>query len=140
MKINKVVLGQELQTQQEAFHFLAHQMYLTGIIDDEASYVEALQDRENQGTTGLIDGFAIPHGKCSAVKEAGAIYVRNINGIEWNSLDESKITDIFALAIPQDGDEHLAALIDISTQLMDSKQCEKLRLTMDKDEIKAIFE
>lgn len=140
MKINKVVLGQELQTQQETFCFLAHQMYLAGIINDEKTYIEALQERERQGTTGLIDGFAIPHGKSSTVKEAGAIYVRNINGIEWNSLDESKITDIFALAIPQDGDEHLASLIDISTQLMDPKQCEKLRLSMDEDEIKAIFE
>lgn len=140
MKINKVLLHQELQTQEEAFHFLANIMKEEGIVSDATSYKKALEDREVQGTTGLVDGFAIPHGKCSEVKEAAVVYVRNKTGIEWNSLDGSRITDIFALAIPEDEGEHLESLIAISTQLMDPDQCNKLRSLTNEDEIKVIFE
>lgn len=140
MKINKVILHQTFQTQEEVFRFLAHVLFEEGSIGDEEAYRAALEEREAQGTTGLIDGFAIPHGKSNTVKEAAVVYVRNTSGIEWNSLDGSKITDIFALAIPENEGKHLESLIAISTQLMDQDQCVKLRSLVDENEIRNIFE
>lgn len=140
MKINKVMLHQNLQSQKEVFRFVANVLFEEGIIDDKEAYTSALENREAQGTTGLIDGFAIPHGKSHMVKEPAVIYVRNTSGIEWNSLDGSKITDIFALAIPENEGEHLESLIAISTQLMDQDQCVKLRALVDENEIRNIFE
>lgn len=140
MKINRVVLDQELKSREEAFEMVASLFLEAGIIEDKERYLAALNKRESEGTTGLVDGFAIPHGQDETVKTAGVVYIRNKNGIEWNSLDGSKITDIFGLAIPLEGGNHLDDLIAISSHLLEKEQCEKLRSLQDEDAIKVIFE
>ena len=140
MKINKVVLNQEISSQKEAFTKIAQFFLEEGIIKDVDSYIAALETREAQGTTGLVDGFAIPHGKDASVVSAGVVYIRNKQGIEWNSLDGSLVTDIFALAIPETDGNHLDTLIAISSNLMEETQCAKLRLLNDEEAIKVIFE
>lgn len=139
MKINKVLLNQNLQSKVEVFSFVADELYAEGLIDDKLAYIASLEEREVQGTTGLIDGFAIPHGKCDAVKESAVVYIRNTSGIEWESLDGSLITDIFALAIPNTGEAHLDSLIAISSNLMEPEQCAKLRSLQNEEDIKNIF-
>lgn len=140
MKINQIYLNQNLETQEEIFEFLSHAMYELKIVDDPVIYLNALHDRESQSSTGLVDGFAIPHGKSDEIKKAAVIYLRNIKGLEWESLDGSLVTDIFALAIPSSAEnEQLDTLIALSTQLMDPMVCQKLRLTEDKIEILNIF-
>lgn len=138
MKINKIILDQNLNNQEEMFEFLSEQMEELGIVEDRKDYLKALHVREEESTTGLVDGFAIPHGKSSHIKESAIIYVRNKKGIEWNSLDGSLITDIFSLAIPESGN-HLDDLIAISSSLMNPDVCLKLRQTNSEDEIKDIF-
>lgn len=140
MKINKVILNQNLKSQTEVFKFVADALLEDGLIDDANKYVASLEEREQQGTTGMIDGIAIPHGKSEAVKDSAVVYIRNNTGIEWNSLDGSLITDIFALAIPAEGEAHLDSLIAISTNLMEPEQCAKLRSLDDEEAIKNIFE
>lgn len=141
MNINKVYLDKEFTTKEEVFQFLAEQMQSLGIVDNPDCYVSAVQEREKEGTTGLVNGFAIPHGKSKDIKEAAVLYVRNRNGIEWDSLDGSLITDIFALAIPETATQHhLDSLIAISTNLMDDAICNSLRATQDEDAIRAIFD
>lgn len=141
MKINDIILNQEFSTQQEVFDFLGKKMEELGVVNQADDYVQALKNREEQSTTGLVDGFAIPHGKSSLIQDAAIVYIRNRQGIEWNSLDGSLITDIFALAIPENSDSnHLDSLIAISTQLMDSDVCQKLRDTQDVDMIRGIFQ
>lgn len=140
MKIDKIYLNQSFQSQEEVFSFLDSVMLEIGIIENKGTYLEALHERESQSTTGLVDGFAIPHGKSNNIKDAAVIYIRNQEGIEWNSLDGSAITDIFALAIPlQAQGNHLDTLIAISTQLMDPSICQRLRNASLEEEINEIF-
>ena len=69
------------------------------------------------------------------------VYVINRTGVEWETLDGTKVTDRFALAIPTDGsDEHLDNLIAISTSLMDEDVCERLRAATDEVEVRKLFE
>lgn len=140
MKINQIYLNQNLDTQEEVFEFLSQAMCELKIVDNPMAYLNALHERESQSSTGLVDGFAIPHGKSNEIKQAAVIYLRNSKGIEWKSLDGSLITDIFALAIPSFSEsEQLDTLIALSTQLMDPEVCQRLRLTEDEEEILNIF-
>lgn len=140
MKINQIYLNQNLDTQEEVFEFLSQAMFKLKIVDNPIVYLNALHERESQSSTGLVDGFAIPHGKSNEIKQAAVIYLRNSKGIEWESLDGSLITDIFALAIPSFSEsEQLDTLIALSTQLMDPEVCQRLRLTEDEEEILNIF-
>lgn len=138
MEINKIILDCQVSTQEEMFQFLSQEMQKLGIVDSEVDYLDALHIREKESTTGLIDGFAIPHGKSSKIKNSAVIYVRNQVGIEWNSLDGSLVTDVFSLAIPENGN-HLDNLIAISSSLMDPEICQKLRNSDNEEEIKKIF-
>lgn len=140
MKLDRVVLNQNFISKEEALEFISVQMHELGVVDQAADFLDALHKREAEGTTGLMDGFAIPHGKDVKVKDAAVVYLRNQNGIDWETLDGSRVTDIFALAIPQDGsDEHLDNLIAISTSLMDEEVCERLRAAGNEKEILEIF-
>lgn len=141
MNINKIYLDQTFTTQEEVFEFLSKEMKALGIVDEEQIYLDAVRRREGESTTGLVNGFAIPHGKSAGIKDAAVLYIRNQSGIEWNSLDGSLITDIFALAIPEHaGQEHLDTLIAISTKLMDDELCVQLRCSDHEAAIEAIFE
>lgn len=140
MKLDRVLLNTELETKEEVLSYISAQMEEIGIVDRREDFLEALHERETQGMTGLTDGFAIPHGKDARVKAAAVVYVRNKTGVEWETLDETLVTDIFALAIPQDGsNEHLDNLIAISTSLMDEEICERLRAAGNEEEVRGIF-
>lgn len=140
IKMNKIFLNQNFASQEEVFQFLGETMRQVGVVDRALDYVDALHKREKQSTTGLIDGFAIPHGKSDLIKDIAIVYIRNTIGIEWNSLDGSPATDIFALAIPTAGsDEHLDILSTLATSLMDPGICKKLRAVASEKEINEVF-
>lgn len=140
MNIDRIFLAQEFNNKDEVFQFLAKQLQELGIVADSKMYIDALYEREAQGSTGLVDGFAIPHGKSENINDAAIIYIRNQKALEWESLDGNPITDIFALAIPENGNHnHLDSLIAISTKLMDPNVCQQLRASQNEEEIKNIF-
>ena len=141
MRLNRVVLDTTFSDKEEALEFISLQMEELGIVEKKEHFLEALKERESLGATGLTDGFAIPHGKDARIRDAAVVYVRNAGGIAWETLDDSLVTDMFALAIPEDGSNaHLDDLIAISTSLMDEEVCEKLRAAKNEDEVKNIFQ
>lgn len=141
MKIDRIYLNEDLKSQQDVFSFVALEMEKNHVVDYGTDFLEALNEREEQGTTGLIQGFAIPHAKSEKIKTTAIIYIRNIHGIEWNSLDGQLITDIFAFAIPMhDETNHLDDLIELSMQLMDENKRQKLRMLDSLDDMNQLFD
>lgn len=141
MNIDKIYLNNNFLKQEEVFEFLSVKMQEIGVVKEAKDYLDALHCREEQSSTGLIDGFAIPHGRSASIQKAAVIYIRNNQGIEWDSLDGSLARDIFALAIPENGsDHHLDTLVAISTKLMDPEICKQLRSYDDEQHIAEIFE
>ncbi|WP_275574544.1 PTS sugar transporter subunit IIA [Enterococcus crotali] len=67
-----------------------------------------------------MDGFAIPHAKSSAIKEASILIVKMKNPIEWDSLDGKPTEVIIALLIPEQeaGTTHLKLLSKVARLLM----------------------
>lgn len=115
-----VFLNQAFTTQTEVFQFLADQTVVLGISESAELVYEALQLRESEGTTGMMEGFAIPHAKSAAVKEPSVLIVSFTAGIEWDSLDGKPIDYAIALFIPDDeaGTTHLHMLSKIARLLM----------------------
>jgi PTS system, IIA component len=79
-----------------------------------------LVEREQQGTTGMMDGFAIPHAKSSAITTPKIVIVRLNEGIDWNSMDGNPTLFIFSLLIPdgEAGTTHLKLLATVARMLM----------------------
>ena len=70
---DSIYLNQTLTSQAAVFDFLAKQAVALGVATDSGAVLASLQEREALGTTGMMDGFAIPHTKDASIKEAKVI-------------------------------------------------------------------
>lgn len=116
-------------------------LYLeNGVISNKATYINAVNVREAEGTTGIGGGIAIPHGKSEVVKSSAVAIAKLANPVEWQALDDKPVEYVFLLAIPDDGDnEHLQLLSELAGTLMDDDVREKLELANSKEDLEKIF-
>jgi PTS system fructose-specific IIA component len=127
----KIFLNQSLTTQKEVFEFLANQAVETGISADEKQVYQRIIERENEGTTGMMDGFAIPHAKDQSISEPSILIVT----------DGQLIDFIIALFIPdtEAGTTHLKLLSAVARLLMRNEVTEKLKAAQSKAEIATLL-
>lgn len=103
-------------------------MMKSGKICDEEAYRRQVYLREEESTTGIGEGIAIPHGKCDAVTKPGLAAMVVKNGVDFDSLDEEPVYLIFLIAAPNTKDNvHLDVLSKLSVLLMDEAFVEKLK-------------
>lgn len=113
---------------QDALKNIINLIAETGNIIDKKEYEKVVFKREEQGTTGIGDGIAIPHGKSNAVKRATLAAMVFPDGVEFDSLDNKKVNLMFLIAVPEDKDNtHLEVLSRLSALLMNEKLREKLK-------------
>ena len=115
-----IYLNQTLTSQAAVFDFLAKQAVTLGVATDAGAVLASLQERESLGTTGMMDGFAIPHAKDASIKEAKVLILKLTSGIDWQSMDGQAIDFIFCLMIPdsQAATTHLKVLSQLARLLM----------------------
>ena len=95
-------------------------MAKSGKISDVEKYRKGVFAREDEGTTGIGMGIAIPHCKSDAVKKAGLAAMVVKNGVDFESLDGTPAKIIFLIAAPNTEDNvHLQVLSKLSVMLMD---------------------
>ena len=103
-------------------------MTRSGKINDEEAYRKQVYAREEESTTGIGEGIAIPHGKCDAVEKPGLVAMVIPGGVDFDSLDGEPITLLFLIAAPNTEDNvHLDVLSKLSMMLMDEKFTKSLR-------------
>ncbi len=114
-------------TKKEALDQMVALMAASGKISDEEGYKKQVYLREEESTTGIGGGIAIPHGKCAAVRKPGLAAMVVRDGVEFESLDGMPAHLIFLIAAPDTEDNiHLDVLSKLSVLLMDQNFVEKL--------------
>lgn len=114
-------------TKKEALDQMVTLMAASGKISDEEGYRKQVYLREEESTTGIGGGIAIPHGKCAAVRKPGLAAMVVRDGVEFESLDGMPAHLIFLIAAPDTEDNiHLDVLSKLSVLLMDQNFVEKL--------------
>ena len=123
-----IFLNENLTSQEEVFRFISQKAVTLGVSADENAVYNGLVEREQQGTTGMMDGFAIPHAKSSAIMTPKIVIVRLNDGIDWNSMDGKPTSFIFSLLIPdgEAGTTHLKLLATVARMLMKADVKESL--------------
>ena len=110
-------------------------MLKTGRITDLNAYTELVLKREEEGSTGVGEGIAIPHGKGDCVTEPGLVAMVVPNGVEYDALDGKPVNLLFMIAAPNTSDNvHLDVLSRLSTMLMDTEFKNKLTSAKSKEE------
>ncbi|MEA4828959.1 MAG: fructose PTS transporter subunit IIA, partial [Enterococcus thailandicus] len=116
-----IVLDTTETTKDTVVEDLVQRLGKTGHITDTAGFKKAIYTRENESTTGIGMGIAIPHGKSAHVTKPTLAFARSQQGIDWQSLDGEPAHLIFMIAVPENsqGDMHLKILQRLSRKLMD---------------------
>ena len=108
-------------SKEEAIIQLVDLMVENENINNKEAYKQAVLKREEEGTTGIGEGIAIPHGKTDAVEKPGLAAMIIPDGVDFKSLDGSPAKLLFLIAAPNTKDNvHLDVLSRLSTLLMDT--------------------
>lgn len=123
VQASHVFLDNPAKTVDEALAFLSAQAVALGIAEDERAVLGAFKAREAEGTTGMMEGFAIPHAKSETIKQASVMVVKFAGDVEWESMDGKPIRVAIALCVPggEAGTTHLQLLSKVAVMLMDEK-------------------
>lgn len=138
---DSVSLNQTAVSKEEVLEKIVDLMCEKGNIADKSEYLYAVKLREEEGTTGVGDGIAIPHGRCNAVKEPGLAAMVLPKGVEYDALDDEPVHLIFLIAAPATGgDAHIEILSKLSTMLMDDEFTKSLRNAGSREEFIEIID
>lgn len=136
-----ILLNGAPASKKDALDQMIALMVKSGKIRDEEAYRQEVYRREEEGTTGIGEGIAIPHGKCDAVIKPGLAAMVIPNGVDFDSLDGQPVHLIFLIAAPNTKDNiHLDVLSKLSMLLMDEKFVENLKNAKTVDEFLEIVD
>ena len=122
VKVENVFVAEDFASRDEALSFVSNQAVKAGLANDADAVMNAFLAREAEGTTGMMEGFAIPHAKSDAIAEAAVIVVKDESGVTgWDTMDGAPVNVAIALLIPgaQAGTTHLKILSKVAEALMD---------------------
>ena len=128
-------------SKSEALDQMVELMAKSGKIDDTEAYRKAVYAREEESTTGIGEGLAIPHGKCDAVNAPGLAAMVVKDGVDFDALDGAPVSLIFLIAAPNTEDNvHLDVLSKLSVLMMDEDFANSLRNAASPEEFMAIID
>lgn len=108
------------KSKNEALDQMVELMAKSGKINDLEAYRQEVYRREEEGTTGVGEGIAIPHGKGAFVDKPGLAAMVVKDGVDYDALDGEPVHLIFLIAAPNTKDNvHLDVLSKLSVLLMD---------------------
>lgn len=140
--LRKDIMLMDLQstTKNEVIDEMIASLEKHHVINNADQFKEAILKREEQATTGLGNGIAMPHAKTAAVNEATVLFAKSNKGVDYESLDGEPAYLFFMIAVPDGAyDTHLQALAALSRSLLDEKFIEGLKSTKTPDEVVNIF-
>ena len=129
------------KTKSEALDQLVDLMCASGKINDKEAYRKQVYAREEESTTGIGEGIAIPHGKLEEdTLRAVGVFVQLETPIAFDAIDNQPVDLLFALLVPADQTKtHLHTLSLVAKRLADKTICRRLRAAQSDEELYQII-
>ena len=122
-----ITLEEPPEEKEATIEFLLDVAVDAGRVEDRETALADLLAREEETTTGVGKGIAIPHAKTTAVSRPSVAFAHSSAGLDFDSMDEKPAHLLFMLLMPADGDdEHLSVLSSLSRSLMHDEVREDL--------------
>ncbi|AYJ43106.1 PTS sugar transporter subunit IIA [Lactiplantibacillus pentosus] len=127
-KQDYIFLKEHLKTRDEAFEFIAKQAVTLKFADDEDAILKALYKRENEASTGMQDGIAIPHAISVHLQQPAVLFVRSTTAIQdWPTFDDQPVDQIIAMLVPKNSEQaHLEILANFASALVEDEERQAL--------------
>lgn len=131
-----ILLNIEGRKKEDAIDQLVDVLFNAKKISNRSEFKAAILKREEQSTTGIGEGIAIPHAKTKVVKEAAIAFGKSVAGVDYQSLDGQPSHLFFMIAAPEGANNtHLEALARLSGLLMKQEVRDQLMKATTADEI-----
>lgn len=121
IELNSIVKGKD-----EAIDKLVALHDRAGNLTDATEFKRAIIAREEQGTTAIGEGIAVPHAKSDSVRFPSLSAITVPSGVDYDAPDGKGTRLLFMIAAPPNGDLHLEILSRLMVMLMDWSFCEQL--------------
>ena len=141
LDVRSISLDAAPKTKKEALDTVVELMVKSGKVNDAEEYRKLVYAREEEGTTGIGEGIAIPHGKGDAVDRPGLAAMVVKDGVDFEALDGEPASLFFLIAAPNTEDNvHLDVLSKLSMMLMDEEFTANLRGAATPEEFLSIID
>nr|WP_306489985.1 fructose-specific PTS transporter subunit EIIC [Anaerococcus octavius] len=141
LKKDLMILDLKANNKSDVIEEIASKFYKKGYIKSKEEFINGLKEREDQGSTALGDGVAIPHSKNKTVKEPAVLFARKKEGLDYEALDGEDTFIFFAIAAP-DGENnlHVETLAQLSKMIMKGGFVDDLKTVNNSDEVYSIID
>ena len=141
LDLQNIKVGVDVASRDEALKYLADFAVKNNLANDSEAVYNSYVKREKEGSTGMTDGFAIPHAQSAAIAKSSMIVLKLKQPIDWQSLDGKKIDTVISFLIPQvDSNAHLQYLSNTAKLLTHADFIAKLKAANTPAEIQNLFE
>ena len=136
-----MIMALKATNKEDAIKEMADLEVKTGIVNDEDEFIKSIWARENESTTGIGDGIAMPHARNKTINKARVLFAKSEKGIDYNSLDGQPVHLFFMITAPDGADNtHLEALAKLSGLLIDPDLVSALKEAQTPEEVIQLFE
>jgi PTS system, fructose-specific, IIB component/PTS system, fructose subfamily, IIA component/PTS system, fructose subfamily, IIC component len=119
LKRDTIIVDLKSKGKTEVIDELVNKLDKAGRLNNKEDYKKAILKREEEFSTGIGDGIAIPHAKTAAVKTPALAFGRSKEGIDYDSLDGNKAHIFFMIAASEGAhNDHLDTLSRLSSMLI----------------------
>ena len=141
LDLQNIKVDVDVASRDEALKYLADFAVKNNLANDSEAVYNSYVKREKEGSTGMTDGFAIPHAQSAAIAKSSMIVLKLKQPIDWQSLDGKKIDTVISFLIPQvDSNAHLQYLSNTAKLLTHADFIAKLKAANTPAEIQDLFE
>ena len=135
-----ISLNLTAKSKNDVIDELVNMLFKNGKLNDPKEYKAQILKREEESSTGLEEGIAIPHAKTAAVKVPTVAIGISKDGVDFNSLDGEPSKLFFMIAAPANAkDSHIEVLSQLSTSLLEDDIREGILNAKSKEEIISIL-
>lgn len=137
-----VLLNRRPASKNEALLLMTQALERGGVLEDSMEFLRCVLQREQEGTTGVGDGVAIPHARSPAVRVPALAAMTVPEGVEFDALDGQPVRLLFLIATPPEkgSGTHLEVLSSLAALLMESSFRETLERAGSPEEFRYIVE
>ena len=141
LDLQNIKVDVDVASRDEALKYLADFAVKNNLANDSEAVYNSYVKREKEGSTGMTDGFAIPHAQSAAIAKSSMIVLKLKQPIDWQSLDGKKVDTVISFLIPQvDSNAHLQYLSNTAKLLTHADFIAKLKAANTPAEIQSLFE
>ncbi|SFE43760.1 PTS system D-fructose-specific IIA component (F1P-forming), Frc family /PTS system D-fructose-specific IIB component (F1P-forming), Frc family /PTS system D-fructose-specific IIC component (F1P-forming), Frc family [Lentibacillus persicus] len=135
-----MIMDMKASDKASAIDEMVASLAANNVINDRETFKEAIIKREEQTSTGLGDGIAMPHAKTDAVNEATVLFAKSEAGLDYEALDGQPTYLFFMIAVPDGAnDTHLQTLAALSRMLIDQAFVSQLKQASTPEEVQRLF-